>query len=809
VSLNFDTPTATATSASATSAAAIDADPTGLGTIERGASRVDVSDKRMINARADVNQLLPLKYRWAWEKYLSGCANHWMPSEVSMQADIALWRSPDGLTADERHMVKRNLGFFATSESLVANNIVLAVYRHLTNPECRQYLLRQAFEEAVHTHTFQYICESLGLDEGELFNAYREVPSITDKAAWALKHTRSLEDPDFRTGTPAADQAFLRDLVAFYVVFEGMWFYTGFAQILALGRRGKMVGQRLETVCQFQRTEDLRANVSVADEATEPLKISSYDIEATIDEDYKFSARTTMRVSGRREPQQWALLQLYGELHVDSLISRGQPLTFFRRDHFSPLWIRFPEPLAPGDSTDIRVVYHGNLIVFGSAMEDFLPPWWDQRTRELLPTMDQWAYIKDTEYWFPRHTLGRSTLPQRATMRFTFHTPNDLKFASIGRLTDSTIEGNVRTTHWISELPTNQASFNIGKMEELAIRDPRIPPVIVHVNTDAHRVIARLFPHSRNPGDIVGSDIANSLGFFTRMYGPPPFDHFYATEIPYYHGEAFPGLIHLSWTTFISWSTDGEDESFRAHEMAHQWWYYGVEPASYRDAWMSEGFAEFSGLWYMQSILHDNDKYLKKLRTSREDIRRERGKAAPLGIGTRAGESWRGNYQLITYQKGAWVLHMLRNMMLDTRTMSEDRFIALMHDFYSTYRGKRATTADFQHVVERHFGQPMDWFFNEWVYGTAVPTYTFSWAATHDSTGVTAHVRVRQDDVPDGFAMYVPILIKFDEGEAIVRILVRGATTDGTFRLPAQPKTMQLNPLESVLAEVKMEPYRP
>jgi len=578
---------------------------------------------------------------------------------------------------------------------------------------------------------------------------------------------------------------------------------------IMLFRRGKMVGQRLETVCQFQRTEDLRANVSVADEATEPLKISSYDIEATIDEDYKFSARTTMRVSGRREPQQWALLQLYGELHVDSLISRGQPLTFFRRDHFSPLWIRFPEPLAPGDSTDIRVVYHGNLIVFGSAMEDFLPPWWDQRTRELLPTMDQWAYIKDTEYWFPRHTLGRSTLPQRATMRFTFHTPNDLKFASIGRLTDSTIEGNVRTTHWISELPTNQASFNIGKMEELAIRDPRIPPVIVHVNTDAHRVIARLFPHSRNPGDIVGSDIANSLGFFTRMYGPPPFDHFYATEIPYYHGEAFPGLIHLSWTTFISWSTDGEDESFRAHEMAHQWWYYGVEPASYRDAWMSEGFAEFSGLWYMQSILHDNDKYLKKLRTSREDIRRERGKAAPLGIGTRAGESWRGNYQLITYQKGAWVLHMLRNMMLDTRTMSEDRFIALMHDFYSTYRGKRATTADFQHVVERHFGQPMDWFFNEWVYGTAVPTYTFSWAATHDSTGVTAHVRVRQDDVPDGFAMYVPILIKFDEGEAIVRILVRGATTDGTFRLPAQPKTMQLNPLESVLAEVKMEPYRP
>ncbi len=157
-------------------------DATGLGAIARGAVRVRVDDKAMLNCRADVNQLLPLKYRWAWEKYLSACNNHWMPTEVSMQSDIALWKSPDGLSEDERRAIKRNLGFFAASESLVANNIVLAIYRHLTNPECRQYLLRQAFEEAVHTHTFQYIVESLGLDEGELFNMYREVPSITEKA---------------------------------------------------------------------------------------------------------------------------------------------------------------------------------------------------------------------------------------------------------------------------------------------------------------------------------------------------------------------------------------------------------------------------------------------------------------------------------------------------------------------------------------------------------------------------------------------------------------------------------------------------
>ena len=234
----------------------------GLGDIERSGARPRVDDKAMINCRADVNQLLPLKYRWAWERYLSACNNHWMPTEVAMQADIALWRSRDGLSDDERRMIKRNLGFFAASESLVANNIVLAVYRHLTNPECRQYLLRQAFEEAIHTHTFQYICESLGLDEGELFNMYREVPSITDKASWALRYTQNLSNPAFATGTAESDQAFLRDLIAFYVVFEGMWFYTGFAQILSLGRRNKMVGIA-EQYQYILRDESLHLNFGI------------------------------------------------------------------------------------------------------------------------------------------------------------------------------------------------------------------------------------------------------------------------------------------------------------------------------------------------------------------------------------------------------------------------------------------------------------------------------------------------------------------------------------------------------------------
>lgn len=234
----------------------------GLDDLEGASARVHVGDKQMINARADLNQLVPFKYDWAWQKYLDGCANHWMPQEVNMNADIALWKSKDGLSEDERRIVKRSLGFFSTADSLVANNLVLAVYRLITNPECRQYILRQAFEEAIHTHAYQYCIESLGMDEGEIFNMYHEIPSVAKKASWGLKYTRSISDPQFQTGTPETDRQFLKNLIAYYCVLEGIFFYCGFTQILSMGRRNKMTG----TAEQFQyilRDESMHLNFGI------------------------------------------------------------------------------------------------------------------------------------------------------------------------------------------------------------------------------------------------------------------------------------------------------------------------------------------------------------------------------------------------------------------------------------------------------------------------------------------------------------------------------------------------------------------
>ncbi len=240
----------------------VDARPSASASTPSASRRVTAADKRIINGQTDVNQLVPFKYKWAWEKYLATCANHWMPQEVNMTRDIALWKDPNGLTDDERRLIMRNLGFFVTADSLAANNIVLGTYRHITAPECRQFLLRQAFEEAIHTHAYQYIVESLGLDEGEIFNAYHEVKSIRDKDEFLIPFIEAIMDPNFHTGTPQTDQTLLKSLIVFACLMEGLFFYVGFTQILALGRQNKMTGAA-EQYQYILRDESMHCNFGI------------------------------------------------------------------------------------------------------------------------------------------------------------------------------------------------------------------------------------------------------------------------------------------------------------------------------------------------------------------------------------------------------------------------------------------------------------------------------------------------------------------------------------------------------------------
>ncbi len=225
--LNFDDETPSATLSSTESSSS---------------KKVNAEEKRLINCKTvDVNQLMPLKYTWAWEHYLNGCANNWMPTEVSMSKDIELWKS-DQLSQDERLVIMRNLGFFSTAESLVGNNIVLAIFKHVTNPEVRQYLLRQGFEEAIHTHTFHYIVESLSLNQSEIFNMYNVVNTIHAKDQFEMKLTEEILRSDFSTETTAGAQKFLENLIGYYIIMEGIFFYSGFVMILSFHRQNKMTG---------------------------------------------------------------------------------------------------------------------------------------------------------------------------------------------------------------------------------------------------------------------------------------------------------------------------------------------------------------------------------------------------------------------------------------------------------------------------------------------------------------------------------------------------------------------------------------
>ncbi len=562
---------------------------------------------------------------------------------------------------------------------------------------------------------------------------------------------------------------------------------------VSLFRRGKLPGQRVQVLSQFQRAEHLRDSVASADEHPDPLQLEAYKIEATIKDNLAFAASALVRLRARGDNNRWTRLRLYDPLEVDSVLSgAGTSLLFYRPRNSGELWVRFDSTVAAGREGAFRVVYHGHLLEWGSLTGK---------------VMDHWVFIKSTEEWFPRYGWL-----QPAAMELTFHTPADDHFVTIGRRIEQHVEGKVETSRWVTDTPTAEASFNLGIFEEFEITDPRIPPVTVQINSDAHAALTQIYGFAqRNPREQVGGDVANSLAFFTKVFGPPLFPHYVATEIPYGHGQAFPGLIHLSWWTFQAVSDKGDNEVFRAHEMAHQWWGIGVAPADYRDAWLAEGFADFAGLWYMQFILRENENYFKQLDDWATLIRAARGDAAPpIGLGYRVGQVDPAHYEAIVYRKGAWVLHMLRNLMLDFRSMNEDRFEAMLQDFYTTYRGRRASTQDFQRVVEDHIGRSMDWFFNQWVYGTTIPTYNFSWnTKPAPNGGVILGFRVRPEHVSQDFIMPVPLMIEFpDSSRVVVRINTRGTQVEGEIPLNAKPVRVEFNPLQSVLAEVKQEGWR-
>jgi hypothetical protein len=565
---------------------------------------------------------------------------------------------------------------------------------------------------------------------------------------------------------------------------------------VTLGSRAPRIAwsRRPEVICQFRRRSALPVD-TVTTERLSASTIRDYRLETTLTQtgsgDLSFAAAARLEITAETPVGPWVPFLLYSALKVDSARwEGGEPATVFRGKDGALLWVKLDRRLQPGEVRPLWLHYHGDLI---DRFGDFF-------------------FIKASTFWYPVSLEGRS----HATFAITYHTPSHYLIASVGDRTDSTVAGKVLTTRWVAAEPIRNASFNLGLFEDYKVKEEGVPPVIVMVSEQAHRELSKslrqegvILMQQRKMKETVGADVVQSLRFFEHVYGAPPVKQFYATEIPYYHGEAFPGLVHLSWATFQQTDQQGEDQVFRAHEVAHQWWGIGVDFATYHDQWLSEGFSDFSGLWYLQTALKSSDKYFGVLRRWRASILLRKDEPSPLWLGYRVSTSKDAlGYQILVYQKGAWVLHMLRILMLDLKSMKEDQFTAMMQDFYSTYRGRRASTGDFQGVVEKHIGVRMDWFFKEWVYGTGIPTYRVAYKTEPTGAGqYRVKLRVTQEGVGDDFQMYVPVTVDLGQNRvARVRVKVSGPTSeiDLPLLLPAEPKTVKFNDLEGVLCDVKM-----
>ena len=558
-------------------------------------------------------------------------------------------------------------------------------------------------------------------------------------------------------------------------------------------------GESREIVSQFHKNRDYQLGVDLSYESKETIKVLDYKIDVDIPKNFNFSASAEIKFSAIGDEQRWIYFNLYHDLEVDSVSGAdGQKVEFFKGKENPYVWLECSPPLEKNQSYSIKIYYHG----------------------ELFTVREDWVFIKSSIGWYPRINVRK-----KATFDLTFHTPADFDFVSVGKKVFTETKDKVTTTRWIAKKPIRNASFNIGKFNKYSLKDEKIPPTTVYSTKSYPRSMDHL-RINRETEIEVGSDIGNSMGFFQQMFGKSPVDAFYATEIPGFHGEAFPGLIHLSWATFqlsvfnrFQSDARGYAQIFRAHEVAHQWWGIGVDFRTYHDQWLSEGFSQYSGIWYMQLILEDNEKFFEILKEWRDEIMRNRKnlfgsgqEAGPIWLGYRtSSSSTRGDYSLIVYRKGAWVLHMLRNMLIDLKTMNEDRFMNLMKDFYTTYLHKQASTQDFQKIVEKHAGMDMEWFFKQWVYGTDIPTYKFAYKSEKTPEGkYKVMCRVEQLDVPVDFQMIVPLHIEFSEGRYYkLKIWVKGPLSEMQLPLmPYKPKKIVFNDMESVLCKVKNVKYK-
>jgi len=561
-----------------------------------------------------------------------------------------------------------------------------------------------------------------------------------------------------------------------------------------VGSRALIGKNYKEVINQFELSGKNPMTRKISNNAFQSILYEIYfDIDYSLDINAKCIEVIKRKIPGRN----WLKQYLYSDLIVDSVYLDGEFYAGYHRgeDNYE-LWVELPDDPDPEREYSLTVYYSGEVMDKNEV---------------------GWIGLKSSLTWYPNY-LSR----EYSMFDIIFSYPEKYTLLSIGEEVSFEKVEDYSKSRWKTKYPARNASFNLGVFENYKFENPDGIDVEVFISEAGHHEMARVLLNyyeifsSGNPEEKIGSDVLVCTEFFSEIFGSIPLKKLHVTEIPFYHSQAFPGMVHLSWYNYHGTKYDGSDEKLRAHEVAHQWWGIGVDFLTYHDQWLSEGFAEYSALMFVQAGFNDNDLFFDMLKDWKDKIFNNRvylfskgQEAGPIWLGYRTSTSTTENdYNLIIYKKGAWVLHMMRNMLLDLNNMNENKFSVMMQDFFKSYYGKKASTEDFKRIADKHFGEDMSWFFSQYVYGTEVPTYNFSYKSEETEDGkYKITCKVIQEDVPDNFKMYIPIKIEFsDDRFARLRIEIKQKETILKMPLlPEEPEDIIFNDLESVLCKINYE----
>ncbi len=555
---------------------------------------------------------------------------------------------------------------------------------------------------------------------------------------------------------------------------ELMWSFNPYAEEqvqLSKRRSVSMIHSSFfEPINQYQAESEISSeNFQKGD-----LEINNYIIDCTIGKDLEFAVSTTVRGILFAESAHWLYFYISKYIQVSSVSMNGVELDFYAGKEGGGCWVNLVQKFNRGDGISLK---------------------FECSSKNIMTRLYDWTFLESSIGWYPH-----SGYIKYAFFDATFHIPKRYTFVAVGDNVSKTEVDEVVTTRWVTPTKIRNYSFNIGVFSTKKFDDKELPDFSIHsLNTDQRENVMQ--------------DIGLSFKFYQKIYGNLDIKHFDATEISSLHGEAFPGMLHLSYATFLDAENSGGQEVFCAHEVAHQWWGIGVDFQSYHDQWLSEAFSEYSALMYMQATLN-NEKFFKMLKKYREKIVDKRKsmsgsrmtQSGPISLGRRTITSISPeDYDLVVYKKGAWVLHMLRHMFLDVKTMKEDAFFKIMKTFFETYKGKQATTKDFRNVIEQYVGNDVGWFFDQWVDGTEIPLYKFAYKVVEQDGKFKVTCQVYQTNVSPEFRMSIPIKVDFGNNRVIrVRAMITGQKAVFDLPLmPLMPEDVILNDLESVLCEVE------